>query len=158
MLSRRKFIRDSSLAGLAIGTNAGGWFRSQEKNFVYSSPYIKLELASTGPDLLFFSTDSLGKGLLSNSPLLKEAERAHPVHYNSKINGNAISYYSAAGNKKTADWEIRCEQTAFSLHSASKAGSIVAPFTISFSQRLNHCTVLGARAGEQQVQVPCLLH
>jgi hypothetical protein len=156
MHSRRHFIKQSSLAGLALATDAGNWFINGENNFTYASPYIKLELAATSPQLLFFSTDSLGQSQLENSPLLKQ-ESTDTNAYTSKIKSNSISYYTGA-NKKAPAWEVQCNKKEFSLRTIWKEGQAIAPFQLALSQHLNHATVLGAMDAEQEVQFPCLLH
>lgn len=157
MFSRRHFIKQSSVAGIALATDAGQWFSSGENNFTYTSPYIKLQLAGDKPRLLFFSTDSLGQSQLTNSPLLPQGS-TDTIAYTSKIKSNSISYYTGAGNQKTPAWEIRCNKKEFSLQTQWKEGPPAAPFTLSIAQHLNHATVLGAMTAEQQVQFPCLLH
>ncbi|HEY1200938.1 MAG TPA: hypothetical protein VGE79_08160, partial [Niastella sp.] len=111
MQSRRHFIKQSSLAGLAL-IGPGKWVSTRENNFSYLSPFYKLELAATGPQLLFFSTDNLGQGQLSNSPVLKQ-QVANAVAYNSSIKKNTISYYTGNGNKTAPVWEISCDKKSF---------------------------------------------
>ena len=155
MQSRRHFIKQSSLAGLAL-IGPGKWFTTRENTFSYLSPFYKLELAATAPQLLFFSTDNLGQGQLSTSPVLKQ-QIANSVAYTSSIKKNKISYYTG-DHKATPAWEISCDKKSFTIQTAWKEGAPIAMFDLSFAQRLNHCTVLGAMPGQQQVQFPCVLH
>ncbi len=156
MHSRRDFIQQSSLAGLAFIAPAK-WFSTREDHFTYISPYFKLELATSAPQWLFFSTDSLGKGMLDNNPLLPQQPDPAGV-YTSRIRKNNISYYSRTGVQAPPDWEIQCDKKSFTIQTAWKEGSPIAAFDLPFSQRLNHCTLLGVMPGEQQVQFPCVLH
>lgn len=156
MHSRRHFIKQSSLAGLAF-IGPVKWFPTPEDHFVYISPFLKLELAASAPQLLFFSTDSLGQGQLGNNPILKQ-QGANAIAWKSKISSNKISYYSGAGPNAAPAWEIQCNKKSFTITTAWKEGQPIAAFDLSFSQRLNHCTVLGAMPDQQQVQFPCVLH
>src|SRR6478735_9535174 len=155
MHSRRYFIKRSSLAGLALMTPQK-WFNDQEDNFTYVSPFYKLQLAAATPQLLFFSTDSLGKGQLNNNPVL-EQQLVNTIAYNNKIRKNSISYITDDHNT-TAAWEIKCEKKSFTMETNWSEGPPVTAFDLSFSQRLNHCTMLGAMQGEQKVMFPCLFH
>lgn len=156
MQSRRHFIKQSSLAGIAL-IGPGKWFTTRENNFSYLSPFYKLELAATAPQLLFFSTDNLGQGQLSNNPVLKQ-QVVNSIAYNSRIKKNKISYYTGADLKTAPAWEISCDKKSFTVQSVWKEGAPIAMFDLSFAQRLNHCTVLGAMPGQQLVQFPCVLH
>lgn len=155
MQSRRHFIKQSSLASLAL-IGPGQWFATRENNFSYLSPFYKLELAASAPQLLFFSTDNLGQGQLSNSPVLKP-QVTNTDTYTSSIKKNKISYYTG-DQKTTAAWEITCDKKSFTIQTAFKKGAPIAMFDLSFAQRLNHCTVLGAMPGQQQMQFPFVLH
>ncbi len=156
MHSRRSFIKQSSFAGLAL-MGPAKWFRTYENHFAYISPFIKLELSASAPQLLFFSTDSLGKGQLENNPVLKQ-QMANAITYSSKIRGSSISYYTNADHKAVPAWEIQCAKKSFAIHTAWKEGTPVAAFDLSFSQKSNHCTVLGTMPDQQQIQFPCVLH
>jgi len=156
MQSRRHFIKQSSLAGLAF-IGPGKWFPTGEDNFSYLSPYYKLELAASSPQLLFFSTDSLGQGQLNNNTVLKQSS-VNTIVYNSRVRKNNIRYFTGAAHKTAPAWEIQCDKISFTLLSAWKEGPSVSAFELAFSQQLNHCTLLGAMPAQQQVQFPCVLH
>lgn len=80
------------------------WFNNQEGRFTYVSPFYKLQLAAAIPQLFFFSTDSLGKGELSNNPVLVQ-QHINTGTCNSKIRKNSISYFT--GDHNTAAWELQ---------------------------------------------------
>ena len=123
MQSRRHFIKESSLASLAL-MGPGKWFTTRESNFSYLSPFYKLELAASAPQLLFFSTDNLGQGQLSNNPVLKP-QVANTGTYNSSIKKNKISYYTG-DHKATPAWEITCDKKSFTIQTAFREGAPIA--------------------------------
>lgn len=155
MQSRRYFLQQSSLAGLALVTPSK-WFSTGEDSFVYTSPFLKLQLAASSPGFLCFATDSLGQGQLNSNPVMPHT--ATDIVYISKMKKNSISYFSRNDLKAGPDWEVVCDQKSFTLRSTFTEGAAIAAFNIAFSQRLNHCTVLGAISDQQQVQFPCVLH
>ncbi|WP_127124918.1 hypothetical protein [Pseudoflavitalea rhizosphaerae] len=154
MHTRRDFIRQSSLAGFALAVPAS-WFQAGNDSFVYTSPFLKLELAASSPRLLYFSTDSLGQGQLNNNPVMKQPA-TNGIVYKSKIKRSSIGYFT--GQHAHPDWEIVCDKKSFVIRTNWQEGAAVAPFELSFSQRLNHCTLLGCMQDQQQVKFPSVLH
>lgn len=157
MLTRRNFIKQSSVAGLVLGTDGFNRLFS-DNSFRYASGFIKLELDPSRPRLLYLSTDSLGAGQFNTNPLLdmgaaSTAESSST--YFSKIKDNAISYYRDAERKDPPSWSIACSKKEWVVRTQGQGAG---PFAITFSQKLNHCTVLGAISADKQVKFPCLLH
>jgi hypothetical protein len=161
MNSRRKFIRQSSLAGFALtfGKFDGiDLFSSaNNKGFVYESKFIRLALSPERPQFTYFSTDSLGQSQFEVNPLLENANKSI-VRYVSKIKGNSIAWYSHSGENTLPVWEAegRGKEIIFKTH--WKKEREAEPFNIVFSQLLNHCTVLGTMKARKEMQFPCLLH
>jgi len=157
MVSRRGFIKNSSITGMALCLrDIRGWFLQKGNNFSFTSNYLKLVLSGDKPRLLSFSTDSLGKGQFQNSPLLNSAKTS-AASYSSVIKGHSVYYYST-GKTKISAWEVKCNKNEFSLRTQWEEGQEIDAFFITIAQKLNHCTVLGAMAGEKQVKFPCVLH
>jgi hypothetical protein len=156
MVSRRNFIRNASAAGLALGLHpVTKLFAGQQEGFSYSSDFIKLQLDTQRPRLLRFSTDSLGQGQLALSPLLNDQGDAGPP-YISMISDNSIAYMPK-GNEAPA-WEFQCAPQRITIQTRWAGGDATPPFPMRFSQKQNHCTVLGAMPEKNRVSFPCLLH
>lgn len=155
MFTRRNFIKRSSFAGLSIGLSRFSWLPT-ENNYAYTSDYIKLELAKEQPQLIFFSTDSLGKGKFLSSPLLK-TERVGVGTFASERKADTITYYKNGNTDKLVSWQFDFYPNKFSIKSRWQ-GEVDAPFIFSIAQKLNHSTVLGIMKGENQVAFPAVLH
>ena len=164
MISRRDFIRQSSLAGIAVCAAPGSVsFIREQPDFSFESAFLKVRLQRNAPAFSFFSTDSLGGRTFPVSPLLANkgpdsggVQQALPV-YESRVQGSRISYYLNNDDKLPA-WECIMEERQFILRTAWKEGMAASPFTFLFSQPANHCTVLGEMTGEKEMKFPCLLH
>lgn len=156
MSSRRRFIKRSSAALLATGLpGISRLLSAVEPHFDYTSAFIKLKLAVESPRLLYFSTDSLGQGQWKGSPLLN-GNTASQVPYTSSIKGNRISYFT--GGEKRPAWEITCNEKEILLRTRHNENGQIVPFEWLFSQKLNHCTVLGGMENDMQLKFPCVLH
>lgn len=157
MNSRRGFLKQTSLAGIALATGSIDHLiaSGSSKDFTYESKFIKLRLSADMPQFTFFSTDSLGQSQFNVNPLLENAKRGN-TRYRSEINGNRISYYKSTD--KTPVWRVKGGDKELVLQTHWKKGVSPEPVSIVFSQKLNHCTVLGAMAVNKQMQFPCVLH
>lgn len=156
--SRRSFLKNASAAGLALGIYpVTRLFAGAAEDFSYSSDFIKLQLDARQPRLIRFSTDSLGRSQLALSPLLKTEEPAAGPAYKSRTRDNGIAYYTEEENSTPA-WDIQCSRKRITLQTRWAKGEAVKPFPMAFSQKLNHCTVLGAMPEKNRVAFPCLLH
>ena len=74
------------------------------------------------------------------------------------INGNSISYYKNPDNKSIPVWKIEGAGNVMVLQTLWREGESAEPLNVVFSQKLNHCTVLGTMAVNKQIQFPCVLH
>jgi hypothetical protein len=146
------------MAGLAVSLqDVNGLFAAASGNFVYQSDFIKLEFSADSPRLLYFSTDSLGKGQFAVNPLLPPEMAGRPAYF-SQVKKHALYYYPDADKKQAPVWEVHCDKKKIEWRTRMGQGQVAPPFDITFSQRRNHCTVLGITTKEKQVQFPCLLH
>ncbi|GAA4304643.1 hypothetical protein [Compostibacter hankyongensis] len=156
MTTRRRFIQQTSLAGIALGLPGSFSRLTAGDPFTYASPYLRLQLMRDRPAFSFFSTDSLGGGQLSVSPLMKAAP-SQGAAYQSRVTGGEIAYFTGAGKSDIAVWTCSMQPKSFSLRTRTD-GTHAEPFAVTFSQKANHCTVLGTMSGDKQVKFPCVLH
>lgn len=154
MSTRRHFIQQTALAGMIFTVPEGLSLRMREdKLFSYQSDYLNLELNTDYPEFSYFSTDSLGKKQFSVSPLLI-TERQVKTKHKSKIIKNGITWFL----QQTPVWECKMAPRSITFQTHWKDGIDSDPFDITFSQRANHCTVLGVMEEENKIQFPCILH
>jgi hypothetical protein len=158
MASRRSFILQSSMAGIAVGIQSKFSFLINEnENFAYESSYLKLKLKRESPEFSFFSTDSLGGGQFPENPILNN-EEVLDQQYESRLTSNSIAYYRRERKKYFPIWEFKMQPKSFSIRTRWSTGEKITPFSITFAQKTNHCTVLGNMSGINQMKFPCLLH
>lgn len=158
MVTRRKFIQQSALAGITAGIPGKLlFFLDDKKYFSYESPYMKFKLLKTAPSFSFFSTDSLGNGMFPISPLLKD-ETISEGQYESYVASNSIAYFSKEEKVRIPLWKCTAEPKLLTIRTRWTGGNYSSPFAVTFSQKVNHCTVLGLMAGENEMQFPCVLH
>lgn len=154
MSNRREFIQQSVLSGMLLAIPGKFSFLFEEEdNFSYASNYIRIKLQKSRPQFSFFSTDSLGKGYFPVSPLLETA-KGPGKHYENVTKHNKITWLL---NKMPA-WECKLKPKSILFRTRWKEGAAADPFDIAFSQKANHCTVLGVMKGDKQMQFPCILH
>ncbi|MEO5650588.1 MAG: hypothetical protein ABIR03_11785 [Ginsengibacter sp.] len=159
MASRRSFIQQSSLAGIAVGIQGKFPFLINEnKYFSYESSYLKLKLKRESPEFSFFSTDSLGYGQFPVNPILNNIEEELNQQYESRLTSNSIGYYQKERKKYPPIWEFKMQPKSFSIRTRWSKDEKVIPFSMTFSQKTNHCTVLGNMSAINQMKFPCLLH
>lgn len=137
---------------LAMPGKFSSWL-NEEDSFLYTSDYIRVKLLKSRPRFSFFSTDSLGKGQLSVNPLFN-TENPSEKKYDALTGSDKITWLSG----KTPVWECRMKPKVIRFRTRWKEGPGADPFDITFSQKANHCTVLGIMAGEKQIRFPCILH
>ncbi|MBS1565908.1 MAG: twin-arginine translocation signal domain-containing protein, partial [Bacteroidetes bacterium] len=160
MTTRRNFIRQSAMAGVALGlVNIGKrWQLTADGDFAYASGFIKAQMSAQRPVFTLFSTDSLGGKQFTVSPLLPQ-EAATAGNYISKITGDSIAYISAGRPAtQSPDWQFSFQPRSFIIRSSWSEGNAIEPFVLSFAQRQNHCTVLGSISADQRLSFPCVLH
>lgn len=159
MVSRRKFIQ-----GVAIGTAAFkmrkplSLFKVNEgKRFSYESPYLKLELYRDSPAFSFFSTDNLGGGNFSGSPLLT-TQPPSTGNWRSETGSDRIDYFSTTQARNTPAWQFSLRPNEIIVRTRWNGEKIPAPVKITFSQKANPVTVLGIIPEKNVMRFPCVLH
>ena len=158
MSTRRTFIQQSALAGIVAGIPGQfSFLMNDDKDFSYESLYLKLQLLRDKPQFSFFSTDSLGGKQFSVNPLLKNLEYSEE-QYESKVTSKSIAYFLKTKRKHNPAWECKMRDKSFTIQTRWNSELKVSPFEIIFSQRINHCTVLGNLCGDKQIDFPCVLH
>ena len=156
MSTRRTFIQQSALAGIVAGIPGQfSFLMNDDKDFSYESLYLKLQLLRDKPQFSFFSTDSLGGKQFSVNPLLKNLEYAEE-QYESKVTSKSIAYFLKTKRKHNPAWECKMRDKSFTIQTRWNSELKVSPFEIIFSQRINHCTVLGNLCGDKQIDFPCV--
>lgn len=161
MNSRRTFIKQSSLAGMALA--AGKYYKFDLFNYdgnnslSYESRFIKFQVAADKPLLTYISADSLGRSQFNVNPLL-EIRKESNIHYNSKVNGNKVTYRKYADENSLNEWQVEGRNKEIIFKTWWKENENSEPFNIVFNQNLNHCTVLGTMPEKKQVHFPCVLH
>lgn len=156
MQNRKQFIRNISLTALACSI---GSIRSEKSvadtPFIYQSAFIKMALDKKYLQFVQFSTDSLGKSQFSVSPLLATAKEGGKV-YTTRQTAAGVAYYS--GTDPAPVWEFAFSGKEIKIHTRYIPGAESEPLLLPFSQKLNHCTVLGHFARKHQLKFPCVLH
>jgi hypothetical protein len=158
MTTRRNFIQQSVMTGLALGVPDPLSVFTDDDVFIYKSSYFKIQLKKDRPAFTFFSTDSLGGGMLSVNTIL-EADSSEGKVYESRSGRHSIDYFSKPKRSNIPLWKCRASSRSFSLQTRWNGSNEDAlPFSITFAQKVNHCTVLGKMEEKNVVQFPCVLH
>lgn len=156
MQSRRSFLKNSSILGLALPVIDINALSYADEHFVYQSGFIKIGLDKSYLSLHHFSTDSLGKSLFHTNPLFPPGVSGR-IKYLSKQTKNTISYYTD-GKAEFPVWEFSFSEKEIVIRSRYHKGADAEDLLISFSQKANHCTALGYFAGDKQLGFPNVLH
>ena len=158
MVSRRHFIQQSSMAGLAVSApGAFSFLNKDSKFFSYESPYLKMQLRRNYPEFSFFSVDSLGGKQFALNPLLTKPVQSE-VSYKSRVTTNSISYFLKTGKQNMPIWKCSLQPKMLTIHTHWMNGENASPLVIDFAQKKNHCTVLGIMDEKKQIKFPCVLH
>ncbi|PST82706.1 hypothetical protein C7T94_08605 [Pedobacter yulinensis] len=153
---RRKFIRQSSLAGMALVGSKALKILPADTGYAFESAYLKLRAHENYPRLTYLATDSLGEGDFLTNSLLRLPEVKEPA-FQTKVGGNQISYLG--GNQPQPQWSISCHTKTIWITSNRSAGQDhQVSFSIVMAQKANHCTVLGSLDSQGQMALPCILH
>lgn len=154
--SRRQFIRRSVFAGLALGVG-GRWESLPGGPFTYTSPYLRVALATDRPAFTELSTDSLGKGRFAPSPLMPGAAPGGGS-WTARVRRHGVQWQAPEQQGGPAAWALRAEPRLLRFRSRWSGEGQGTPFEVVFSQRANHCTVLGMPLDDKHVRFPCILH
>ncbi len=158
MVTRRTFIQQSAMTGLALSMPDPLSVFINDSAFIYKSPYLSIQLKKDHPAFSFFSTDSLGGGMLSVNTILGTDSSGGNV-YEGRAGRDSIAYFSKTKRSNIPLWKCRLSSRSFSLQTRWNGSSEDAlPFTITFAQKVNHCTVLGIMEATNAMQFPCVLH
>ncbi len=158
MITRRDFIHRSAMAGIAFGLPDSLAVFTNDDAFVYQSPYFKIQLKKDRPAFTFFSTDSLGGGMLSVNTILG-TDPSEGSGYESHIEQDSVAYFSKAKRSDIPLWKCSASVRSFSLRTQWNENNAAAlPLTITFAQKVNYSTVLGIMEEKNVMQFPCVLH
>ena len=158
MISRRQFIQKTALAAIAAGIPTPlAFLPDTGKDFTYESPFFKLQLLRARPELSFFSADSLGSRQFPENLLLLKGQKPE-INYESIVKSDSISYLSKGSRGDIPDWQFIMHPHTFSIRTRYNKKENFLPFSITFSHKTNHCTMLGIMPGKNIVNFPCLLH
>ena len=159
MITRRNFIQQSAIAGVAFGmSDSLSVFTNDTAFFTYESPFFKVQLKKDLPVFTFFSTDSLGGGMLSVNTIL-ETDSSDDNLCEGRIERGSITYFSKTKRSNVPLWKCKTSPRSFSLRTQwNERNEDALPFSITFAQKVNHCTVLGIMKEKNVMQFPCVLH
>jgi hypothetical protein len=158
MATRRTFIQQSAFGAIAVGIPGQFSFLADDgKDFSFESSYLKMQLRRDRSEFSFFSTDSLGFKQFSVNPLFKNVENTEE-QYESRVRSKSIAYFLKTKKEHVPVWECKMHDKSFIIQTRWKNGLKVSPFEIIFSQKINHCTVLGNLRSDKQIDFPCVLH
>ena len=158
MSSRRTFIQQSALAGMSLSfPGAISLLKDGHGPFSFESPYLKVQLLRDKPEFSFFSTDSLGHSQFLVNPLFSN-EKLVNGQYESDVTSKSISYFKKGIKRNNSVWECKMRHKAIFFRTRWNSKESIAPFEITFSQKINHCTVLGDLQEDNQIKFPCVLH
>jgi len=156
MFTRRAFIQQSTLAGISFAIpEKFSILKNDQSVFSYESAYLKLQLLRKKPQFSFFSTDSLGGKQFLGNTLFENSE--DKGKYESKVTSTSITYFLKS-ERRNPIWVCKMNDKSFTIQSKWNKELKVSPFEITFSQKKNHCTVLGNLTDDKQVSFPCVLH
>ncbi|MGC8623647.1 MAG: MGH1-like glycoside hydrolase domain-containing protein [Phycisphaerae bacterium] len=126
--------------------------------YKFTTPFYRLGLARTAPELTALCFDSLGKGKISVNPILPQSAADQAWHVTSRA--HAITYARKSnGNITDAGWTFEFSPRHIVIRSTAQAGVALKPLEITFKQLINHATLLGRMAeAPRQMRVPCILH
>lgn len=157
MPTRRTFIQHTALAGISVAIPCKfSYLLNNDEIFSYESKYLKLQLRRDKPQFSFFSTDSLGNKQFSGNTLFENSE-GHEEDYESKVTSKSIAYFLRS-KKRYPLWIGKMAEKSFTIQTKWYKGLNISPFEILFSQKKNHCTVLGNLIEDKQIHFPCVLH
>jgi len=114
-----------------------------------ASTCLAVELSARAPAFSRLAVDSQGQGKLDANPVLAPTNA---------VPGLALEGLTYTFGGKPA-WTVERGEKALTLRSDYAAGAPAEPFTLTFSQKANHATLLGLmKPGERRMALPCLLH
>ena len=124
----------------------------------FTTPFYRIGLGRTAPEVTALCFDSLGKGKLSVNPILPQSAADQAWHVASSAHG--VSYARKSnGNITTAGWTFEFSPRHIVIRSPAQAGVALRPVEITFKQLINHTTLLGRMAETPlQMRLPCILH
>lgn len=157
MINRRKFIQQSSIAGLALASASITKALAVDKQtpYNYQSAFIKLQFDPSKPQFNYFSTDSLGYGDLAVSPLVKKQSLNDDLPaYKSQPNNAGVDYFL----DDIKAWSFNCSEKQIIITTRANNDMQIPAFDLGLAQMLNHSTVLGIMPADNKMRFPCLLH
>ncbi len=166
MLQRRDFLKLITSAAMASviladeksNAAASGDATAAPDSHEFITPFYRLSLARTAPELTALCFDSLGKHKLSTNPILPQSAADQEWHVSSSA--HAITYARKSNGKPTdAGWTFKFSPRHIVIRSTAQAGVVLKPLRITFKQLINHATLLGRMAeAPRQMRMPCILH
>lgn len=166
MLKRRYFLQLLTSAAMASVMVAGAKSHAAASSDAavaadgheFTTPFYRLGLARTAPEVTALCFDSLGKGKLSVNPILSQSAADQAWHVVSS--GHEVSYARKSNGKITeAGWTFEFSPQHIVIRSTAQSGVTLKPLEIAFNQVINHATLLGRMAkAPRQMRLPCILH
>ncbi len=165
MLKRRDFI--NLITPTVVGTMLGRRRSEAEPlrpsaaipgGHEFRTPYYRLVLSRTAPQITALCFDSLGKGRLSVNPILPP--QAEGEAWQATYRDQAITYVRQRnGLPANAGWTFEFSPRRIVIRTRAQAGVALKPLVITFQQLINHATLLGRLAkAPRQMRLPCILH
>ena len=167
MLERRTFLKlatSAAVSGIILprpvaDAAASSAVVTAPDGYKFKTPFYRLGLARTAPEITDLCFDSLGQGKLSINPILPNSSAARPAWHVTAMD-DAVTYAVQRDGKTThAGWTFKFGSRHIVIRSTAQAGVDLKPLSITFNQLSNYATLLG-RMGKvpKQMPVPCLLH
>ena len=167
MLQRRDFIKliaPAAVAGVILSNKnapaaASVLPATAPDGYEFKTPFYRLGLAHTTPEITALSLDSLGKDKLSVNPILPQLAAVHQ-EWHVTPGDHAVTYARKSNGKPTdAGWTFKFAPRHIVIRSMAQTGVALEPLVISFKQLINHATLLGRMAkAPEQMSLPCILH
>ena len=124
-------------------------------NLSYRSPFFSAQLASSQPNLLAFSVDSLGQNKLDSNVMLPLP--ASSLHYFVTRNTDVVEYRINIADPKPA-WSFAFSKSGFAIRSITTPGNPTEPVVLLFDPTNTHSTLLGLINDDGMIRLPALLH
>ncbi|MET0391685.1 MAG: hypothetical protein ABW019_01035 [Chitinophagaceae bacterium] len=154
-MKRKEFIRNSMLAGAAIGMP--GWLNAMGAPGK-GKVFLKMRPDPVFPQLSFFSIDSLGKNKVDTNVILQGTTTVPGVYTSSSAKGMTRYRLASQPAKALPVWQVQEKTGSFQLTSYYHPGHSQ-PFLFEIEHHVNHATLLGLMNDKDgTIRLPAVLH
>ena len=164
MLKRRDFIKFGfpAAAVLMFGPETG-WTAdaaAASNDYVFRTPFYRVALSATAPEITAMSFDSLGRGGKQVNPVMPVPAAANRQRWHVVKTSHSVTYrLMRHGEITNAGWRFDFHPRGLRIAGAAEPGIQPDPLMVKFDQYINHATLLGRmNKSPQEMLCPCLLH